>query len=275
MQRYQEQRQRTEILRRRAETLTKLTETSFVLNFDQPLDQLLRTIGNHIRESTPFQAVLISIYERDTGLLRRITGVGFSTETLTELMSRKQPLSSIQQMLKPQFRISRSYFIPVDEAPIIPTDVHMVTLELEDKTGKSSNAWDPDDFLIIPLEDDQGTPLGLMSFDAPKDGLRPDRATIEALEIFAAQAALAISNHLRFVELRTKVELADLGAGATTTLDQPYPERSAYVAAQGSRPDDRDPKPGPTRSAGSSRSGDHRIRQPTVGFIIGLAGPWA
>jgi GAF domain-containing protein/nitrogen-specific signal transduction histidine kinase len=211
VQRYQEQRQRTEILRRRAETLTKLTETSFVLNFDQPLDQLLRTIGSNIRETTPFQAVLISIYERDTGLLRRITGVGFSTETLTELMSRKQPLSSIQQMLKPQFRISRSYFIPVDEAPIIPADVHFATLELEDKTAKTSNTWDPDDFLIIPLEDDQGTPLGLMSFDAPKDGLRPDRATIEALEIFAAQAALAISNHLRFVELRTKVDSLNSG----------------------------------------------------------------
>jgi GAF domain-containing protein len=211
VQRYQEQRQRTEVLRRRAETLTKLTETSFVLNFDQPLDQLLRSIGNSIREATPFQAVLVSIYERDTGLLRRITGVGFSPETLTELMSRKQPLASIQQMLKPQFRISRSYFIPVDEAPIIPTDVHMVTLELEDKTGKSSNAWDPDDFLIIPLEDEQGVPLGLMSFDAPRDGLRPDRATIEALEIFAAQASLAIANHLRFVELRTKVDSLNSG----------------------------------------------------------------
>ena len=58
VQRYQEQRQRTEVLRRRAETLTKLTETSFVLNFDQPLDQLLRSIGNSIREATPFQAVL-------------------------------------------------------------------------------------------------------------------------------------------------------------------------------------------------------------------------
>ncbi len=204
VQRYQEQRQRTELLRRRAETLTKLTEVSHVLNFDQPLEQTLRTIANSIREATAFQAVLISIYERETGMLRRITGVGFPPDTLNELMSRKQPLTSIQQMLKPQFRISRSYFIPVDEAPIIPADVHMVTLDLDDKTGKSSDTWDPDDFLIIPLEDDEGAPLGLMSFDAPRDGLRPDRATIEALEIFAAQASLAIANYSRFAELREK-----------------------------------------------------------------------
>src|SRR6266498_656310 len=211
VQRYQEQSQRTELLRRRAETLTKLTEVSYVLNFEQPLDQLLRTIANSIREATPFQAVLISIYEKETGLLRRITGVGFPPETLAELMARKQPLTSIQQMLKPQFRISRSYFIPIDEAPIVPADVHMVTLELDEKAGKSSNAWDPDDFLIIPLEDDQGAPLGLISFDAPRDGLRPDRATIEALEIFAAQASFAIANHSRFVELRAKVDTLSSG----------------------------------------------------------------
>ncbi|MGB8984530.1 MAG: GAF domain-containing protein, partial [Anaerolineales bacterium] len=206
VQRYQEQRQRTELLRRRAETLTKLTEFGHVLNFEQPLEQLLRTVANSIREATPFQAVLISVYEKDTGLLRRVTGVGFPTETLAELMSRKQPLASVQQMLKPQFRISRSYFIPIDEAPIIPADVHLVTLDLEDKAQKPANAWDPDDLLIIPLQNEQGEPLGLISFDAPRDGLRPDRATIEALEIFASEASLAIANHSRFVELRSQVD---------------------------------------------------------------------
>ena len=72
IQRYQEQRQRTELLRRRAETLTKLTEVSHVLNFEQPLEQTLRTIANSIRETTSFQAVLISVYERDWETLVRV-----------------------------------------------------------------------------------------------------------------------------------------------------------------------------------------------------------
>ena len=206
IQRFQEQRQRAELLRRRAETLTKLTEMSSALNFEQPLEQSLRAIANSIREATPFQAVLISVYEQDSGLLRRIAGVGFSSETMAELMARKQPLSSIHQMLKPQFKISRSYFIPVNEAPIIPADVHMVTLEQDGRNNKSDAMWDPDDFLIVPLEDSQGAPLGLISVDAPRDGLRPDRVTIEALEIFAAQAALTIVSYSRFVDLRTRVE---------------------------------------------------------------------
>ena len=48
--------------------------------------------------------------------------------------------------------------------------------------------WDPDDFLLIPLEDAQGDPLGLISLDDPSNGLRPDRATIDSVELFAAQA---------------------------------------------------------------------------------------
>jgi len=211
VQRYQDQRQRVELLRRRAETLTKLTEVSSVLNFEQPLEQLLRTIANSIREATSFQAVLFSVYEPDTGLLRRVAGVGFPADKLAELMARKQPLTSIQQLLKPEFRISRSYFIPVDEAPIIPADVHIVTLERDEKAGKSASAWDAADLLIIPLEDDDGAPLGLISFDSPRDGLRPDRATIEALEIFATQAALAIANHGRFADLRVKVDSLSSG----------------------------------------------------------------
>jgi len=211
VQRYQEQRQRSELLRRRADTLTKLTDVSYGLNFEHPIDQSLRAIANSIREATPFQAVLVSIYEPESGQLRRVTGVGFSPETMAELIARRQPFSSVQQMLKPQFRISRSYFIPVDDAPIIPADVHMITLEHHDKAEKSPNRWDPDDILIIPLTDSQGEPLGLISFDAPRDGLRPDRATIEALEIFAAQASLAIANHTRLLDLRTKVDSLSSG----------------------------------------------------------------
>jgi GAF domain-containing protein len=210
-QRYQEQRQSSERLRRRADALTKLSESNSFISFDQPLEQSLRGIATGIREATPFGAVLISMVEPDTGLLRRVVGVGFSQETLAELMARKQPYSSLQQLLKPQFRISRSYFIPVDQTPIIPSDVHTVYVETTDKSQKSPNAWDPDDFLLIPLEDSQGKPLGLISLDSPRDGLRPDRATIETLEIYSAQAALILHSHIRYTALRTQVDALSSG----------------------------------------------------------------
>ena len=211
IQRYQEQFQRSELLRRRTGVLSRLSASSGVLNFEQPLEQSLQGIAANISEATPFKTVLISVLEQDSGLLRRVTGVGFPPNTLADLIARKQPLTSLQQILKPQFRINRSYFIPVDQAPIIPSDVHMVTLQSDDRAQKTSNSWDPDDTLVTILEDNQGNPLGIVSVDAPRDGMRPDRATIEALEIFAMQAALVIMGNTRVTELRTQVDSLSSG----------------------------------------------------------------
>lgn len=205
VERFQKQRESVEVLRRRAETLSRLTDVAGGLNFENPLDQTLRAILVSMCEATPFETALISVLEPG-GLLRRITGVGFTPEMLNDLMARRQPLISLQQMLQPQFLVSRSYFIPVDQAPIIPSDVLLVTVNPASGAERSPSAWDPDDLLIVPLEDETGNTLGIISVDSPRNGLRPDRAAIEALEVFAAQASIAILNYGRFTELRNKVD---------------------------------------------------------------------
>jgi PAS domain S-box-containing protein len=207
---YQIERERAEVLRRRADTMSSLTGINYAINFEQPIEQQLRAVGNAIRESTSFQVVLFSVYEPDSGMLRRVTGLGFSQEVLSELLSRKQPLESVQQLLKPEFRVSNSYFIPADKTPVVPADVHMVTLELNN-VMQDDNAWNPDDFLLVPLNDLQDNPLGLISLDAPDNGLRPDKVTIDTVEIFATQAALVIKNTARFNELRNSVETLSSG----------------------------------------------------------------
>jgi len=209
---FQGERQRGELLRRRAETLVKLADVSHSLSHDQPLEQSLHTIATGIRDSTPFQVVLISTYEPETGLLRRVTAVGVSQETLSELLARKQPLASLQQLMQPQFKIGRSFFVPADQTPILPRDVHYVYSTYETRTTETTpNTWDPDDFLLLPLSDADGKPLGLISVDDPSDTLRPDRATIESIEAFAAQAALVISNSQKAGELRGRIDSLSSG----------------------------------------------------------------
>ncbi len=210
-QRYKTEKQQGELMRRRADTLVRLTDVSYSIGQDQPLDQALQTIARGIRDSTPFRVVLISIVEQDSGLLRRVTAVGIPQDTLNELMSRKQPLSGIQQLMKPDFKISRSYFIPIDQSPVIPSDVHIVTLDVTGAIVKSTNSWDADDTLLIPLENAGGDIVGLISLDDPSNGLRPDKATIESVEVFASQAALLISTTFRQSELRTRIESLSSG----------------------------------------------------------------
>jgi PAS domain S-box-containing protein len=205
-QRYQAEKQRSELIGRRSETLVRLTDVSYSLGHDQPLDQALQIIARGIRDATPFRVVLVSILDVDTNQLRRVTGVGLPQETLNELLSRKQPLASVQQLMRPEFKVSRSYFIPADQTPVMPSDLHKVTLDVNAQQAKTPNSWNSEDFFLIPLENADGQMVGLISLDDPTNGLRPDIAAIESVEVFAAQAALLISNVLRQNELRTKME---------------------------------------------------------------------
>jgi len=204
--RFSEQARHTELLRRRAETLARFFETAQSLVADQPLEVSLDSIGQGIQEVTPFQVVLFSVYEPESGLLRRVTGVGMTPETLDVLKAHQQPWNSVGQLLKPEFKIGEAYFIPYDQTPVVPTDVHIVTvMDAGVAAGQGPASWNPDDFLLFPLYDQDGQPLGLLSFDNPRDNLRPDLASIETLEIFAAQAALTIANGRRLAGLKGQV----------------------------------------------------------------------
>src|SRR5512140_1823088 len=126
-------------------------------------------------------------------------------------MARTQLLASLQQLMKPEFKISHSYYIPADVTPVLPTDIHYVYAGQYSEAEAKQNAWDPDDFLLIPLEDGQGNPLGLISLDDPSNGLRPDRATIDSVELFAAQAVQIISTSRRLGELSSQLESLSSG----------------------------------------------------------------
>jgi GAF domain-containing protein len=210
-QRYQEQFKDAEQLRRRAAALAHIADLSTGVNYEIPLNESLLNVARSIQDSTPFEIALISVYESETGLLRRVAGVGMPQETLDELLTHKQPLQSLQQLLDPEFKIGRSYFIPADQTPVIPSDVHTVTALPSHPTVGGVNIWNPEDFLLIPLESPDEKPIGLISVDAPRDNLRPDRSTIELLETFATQATLVILNHKRVSELNGRIQSLTAG----------------------------------------------------------------
>ncbi len=204
--RYQAEKQHSELMRRRAETLVRLTDVNHNLGADQPLDQALQMIARGIRDATAFRVALISMVEQDTGMLRRVTSVGIPQEKWNELSARRQPVSGIQQLMRPEFKVSRSYLVPSDQTPVIPPDVHHVTMDVYTPAINAPNAWNPEDFFLTPLENSEGTLIGLISLDDPADGLKPDKAAIEAVEVFAAQAVLLIGNTSRQNDLRSRID---------------------------------------------------------------------
>lgn len=204
-ERYQEQRHRNELLNRRVETLSKLLEASQALHVDQPIEESLEAIAYAIQESTPFNVVLISTYEEQSNQLIRKAGVGLPLEVMNELRSRSQSWDVINKFISSEFCISNSYFIPRDRHPIKPAELHIES-ETDLSLNISDDRWQAEDILLVPMYDATKKPLGLISVDSPRNGLRPDRPTIESLEIFASQAAYIIESSQKLDELRIHSE---------------------------------------------------------------------
>ncbi len=113
---------------------------------------------------------------------------------------RENPLTAEQmhRLMRREFRISQSYFIPhefSDEFTDIPWAVDMPLANY--KPG----GWHPEDALIIPLYSLRKRKLlGFLSLDEPEDGKIPSLESIEMIELFANQAAIAIDSARIFQE---------------------------------------------------------------------------
>lgn len=201
---YEEQTRRGTLLKRQLDTLGELFQVSSFLRPDQPLERALDAIAQAIVDATPFRAVLISVYDAEAQGLRRIAYKGLSPEMWAELSSRVQPWRGIQQLFQEEYRIGELYFIPADKQPLVPEDVHTLAI-LPTAEQETENLWNADDFLLAPLYDPHGEPLGLISVDDPRDARRPDRPTLDALEIFAVQAALLLENHRYIAAIKTEL----------------------------------------------------------------------
>jgi len=69
----------------------------------------------------------------------------------------------------------------------------------------AEDAWHPHDALFAPLISADGSRLGILSVDLPRDGRRPDPGTRNALEAFAVSTALAIEH----ATLRSRTEASE------------------------------------------------------------------
>ncbi|MFN2119237.1 MAG: GAF domain-containing protein, partial [Anaerolineales bacterium] len=208
------ERREAQMLRRRANTLEKLSAAGRSANLDEPVQKALAALAAGIRQSTPFRIVLISLHDPETNLLRRVTGAGIGQETLVELMDRGEQYSSVSQLMKPEFRSGHAYYIPADKVAVRSPDIHYLPHSEGPVTRARQNVWHPDDLFLLSIEDTQGQPLGLISLEDPSDGLRPDQGTVQSLEAFGVQAAQIITNARRMKELTTQIE------GLSAALDR-------------------------------------------------------
>jgi PAS domain S-box-containing protein len=209
--RYQAQVLRGDILRQRAEQLSDLSKITNAFRTDQPLEDLLEEIVLSIRDTVGFNIVLLSLVEGDSPHLRRVVQAGIPLTLFEEIQKVRQPLEMIENIMRPEFRISHSYFLPHQRQEEWPVELDIHGL-MESREEVREGEWHSGDMLLIPLRSSEGEILGILSVDDPQDRQIPSEATVEIIELFAAQAAIAVENARLYEQTqRRAIQLAAVG----------------------------------------------------------------
>ncbi|NDJ54936.1 MAG: GAF domain-containing protein [Chloroflexi bacterium] len=212
--RYEELIERSELLSRRAEQLTQIFELGRMLRTDQTLEDTLGSVARATREAVGFNRVFINRVDEEKDTVVSFTQFGLNDKQAKAWARNRLRWSDIKGYFIPQYKVSGSYRLPIDESRKL-ADTLRVPYEIGSTLDYDPERWQPGDLLTVPLNSSTGTLLGLLYVDLPRDGMAPNRETIELLEIFGNQAAIVIENNELYTSVEERAEelarsLADL-----------------------------------------------------------------
>ena len=182
----------------RARQTRELIRLGNMLRAELGLNEVLQQVVSAISSCTGFRSSVISMLDEDGEHLSSVAFAGIPEEGQQVLRDAHDPVEKIARFMRPEFRISQSYFISHEYAPLFADVPLVVNMALEDYVA---GGWHPQDMLMIPLYSPRNRKLlGVLSLDDPEDGKVPTLESIEVVELFANQAAIAIDNARIFQE---------------------------------------------------------------------------
>ncbi|MBN1203181.1 MAG: GAF domain-containing protein [Anaerolineae bacterium] len=205
--RYQDQLQANRQLQVRAERMGRIFELGKMFREGASLAHMLEEVAHSVQETVGFNVVLISLADHREGVLRRIAQAGLPLADFEEIQAVTPSLDQARGLMQDAYRVSNSYFLPSGSTEDLREDLPIHTVH-QAGAGRGPRDWNPDDLMLVPFYGSGGQLLGLMSVDDPRSGRRPNRAIIEALEIFAGQAAFSIENYRLVERIQQEAEAA-------------------------------------------------------------------
>src|SRR5438874_331905 len=178
--------------------IKELIRLGNVLRAELGLNEVLQQIVASISTYTGFRSASINLVKEESDYLLTVAFTGSPEESERLMRERRITVEQMMRVMRTEFRISQSYFIPheyINEFADIPIVVDMPQENYE------TDGWHPEDGLIIPLYSPRKKKLlGFLSLDEPADGRIPTLESIEMLELFANQAGIAIDSARIFQE---------------------------------------------------------------------------
>lgn len=184
------------------------------------LAEVLGEIAGAMAGAAGFRRAAVYTLEPETRILVLRACVGLSEEDAARLRDSPVPLAEFAGMMRPEMRMSRSFLLD-HRYHEVPAELDQkLSIPDEDPDWVDGN-WHALDSLTVPLEDTDGSLLGVISVDEPVSRLLPSLADVRALELFADQCSMAVVQANRYEQA-----LAEAGTDPLTGL----PNRRALDA---------------------------------------------
>jgi len=234
-QAYQQQITEREQASRRADQLARLSEISNAFRTNRPLVDVLEDIAFAIAESVGYDVVLVSLVRGRPPKIYPQVGAGIPIAQLAQLKTpgQAQPLENLYAVMRPEFCLSKSYFIPADQMTVWQGKLNVPYIEKSQPPGQyqrhlelfslighapAKEMWQTGDLLLAPLMDTDGKIIGMLTVANPIDDVRPDLYIVRTLETFANHAAAAIENAQLFELEQQRRRQADTLRGVAEAI---------------------------------------------------------
>ncbi|HEV2461024.1 MAG TPA: GAF domain-containing protein, partial [Ktedonobacterales bacterium] len=183
---------------RRTRQIKEIVRLSTQMRADMDLETILMQAVEGIRSTLGFKVAVLNLITPRSDYVEIGATTGLSDVERQRLIKSPPPVARLRAVLRPEFCVGHSYFIGHQYKHLLD-GIEGVTLSGPLTSQRAPDAWHAEDVFFVPLKSPRDDELiGILSLDQPEDGKVPSLETIEIIELFASQAALAIDTSLLF-----------------------------------------------------------------------------
>ena len=158
---FEQQRVRGERLRQRVDQLNRIFELGQMVQTNTEPVFVLEAIAYSVQQSIGFDTVLMMLVDEETGDLRRVSQAGMPLDAFNLGKDISVSREALDDLLKPEYSKSESYFFPVQELENWYTDaVAAVSAGYNGNrslTPKGKSSWRDGDMFIVTIMGQGGT----------------------------------------------------------------------------------------------------------------------
>lgn len=195
--------------------LRGLLEVTRLVRTHDELPELLSAIARTVSECLGFRAVVVNLYRKEWDDLV-VTTVEGSEESREALLGQVNEVTAFAPLLDPAFLRRGAYFVP--DGAVDWAELHAFTPEIP--WSDDPEAWRAEDALFVPMRDQDGNLLGILSVDEPASGRRPTDDELEVLVAVTEHAALAVQSAQEAARAQANRDALELLLGVSSRLTE-------------------------------------------------------